>query len=129
MKKILLFAAAAMIAFAACDKPTPGPTPGPSDEVCDDCGKNPCECPPASSDTELFLTYDLKFQLGVQTNYAGVTASLEGDKILKFFDMTEEELTASLFLTILSFSVTHIRMLASGYMTSLLLHHLTSVTG
>lgn len=96
MKKILLFAAAAMIAFAACDKPTPGPTPGPSDEVCDDCGKNPCECPPASSDTELFLTYDLKFQLGVQTNYAGVTASLEGDKILKFFDMTEEEFFAAM---------------------------------
>ena len=96
MKKILLFAAAAMIAFAACEKPTPGPTPGPSDEVCDDCGKNPCECPPPSSDTELFLTYDLKFQLGVQTNYAGVTASLEGDKILKFFDMTEEEFFAAM---------------------------------
>ena len=54
MKKILLFAAAAMIAFAACDEkpaPTPGPTPG--DETCDVCGKNPCECP---QDNDYVLT-------------------------------------------------------------------------
>lgn len=44
---MLVFAASAFL-FAACDKPEPDPTPGPDDntqtEVCDKCGKNPCEC-------------------------------------------------------------------------------------
>lgn len=46
-KFMLVFAASAFL-FAACDKPEPDPTPGPDDntqtEVCDKCGKNPCEC-------------------------------------------------------------------------------------
>ena len=45
-KFMLAFAAAAFL-FAACDKPEPEPTPTPDPgqtEVCEECGKNPCEC-------------------------------------------------------------------------------------
>lgn len=46
-KFMLVFAASAFL-FAACDKPEPEPTPDPNggttEEVCDKCGKNPCEC-------------------------------------------------------------------------------------
>lgn len=43
-KFMLVFAASAFL-FAACDKPEPDPTPDPTpSEVCDQCGKNPCEC-------------------------------------------------------------------------------------
>ena len=57
MKKILMMFAAAMIAFAACEEkdPIPTPNPGPTDEVCDVCGKNPCECEQPSNELELFI--------------------------------------------------------------------------
>ena len=91
MKKILLFAAAAMIAFAACDEkpaPTPGPTPG--DETCDVCGKNPCECP-QENDYVLTLEVPVQLQHEVNTNYGGTVVSVDGAKVLNFFGMTEEE--------------------------------------
>lgn len=92
MKKILLFAAAAMIAFAACEKPTPGPTPdGPTNEVCDVCGKNPCECKQPSNDLELFITTDVKLQHEITTTYGGATLSLDAEKIASFFGMTKNE--------------------------------------
>ena len=78
MKKILLFAAAAMIAFAACDEkpaPTPGPTPG--DETCDVCGKNPCECPQVN-DYVLTLEVPVQLQHEVNTNYGGTVVSVDG---------------------------------------------------
>lgn len=78
MKKYLVMLAAAIMAFAACEKKE-----GPQGE---DPGKDP-----VTNASELYLTYDLDFQLGVHTGYAGVTATIEGDKILEFFDMTEEE--------------------------------------
>lgn len=88
MKKILLMCAAAMIAFAACEKtPDGGKTDG---EVCEECGKNPCECPDGS-ETELFLAYDVKLQHEITTTYGGAVVSVEGQKVYDFFGMTEEE--------------------------------------
>ncbi len=93
MKKILLFAAAAMLAFAACEEkdPTPTPNPGPETEVCPDCGKNPCECTTPENDYELFLSYDVKLQHGVNTNYEGTVVTVDGSKVCNFFGMTEDE--------------------------------------
>ena len=47
MKKFMTLAAmfaAVMVSFTACDENTTDPTPTPGEEVCADCGKNPCEC-------------------------------------------------------------------------------------
>lgn len=93
MKKILLFAAAAMIAFAACDQKDPvTPTPdGPTNEVCDVCGKNPCECEQPSNDLELFITTDVKLQHEITTTYGGAIVSVDTKKVADFFGMTENE--------------------------------------
>ena len=85
--------AAAMIAFAACEEkdPIPTPNPGPTDEVCDVCGKNPCECEQPSNDLELFITTDVKLQHEITTTYGGATLSLDAEKIASFFGMTKNE--------------------------------------
>lgn len=84
MKKLFMLFAAATLVFAACDKKNTTP----------EGGKEPEGQEPAAN--ELYLTYDLNFEIGVATNYAGVTATVEGDKILSFFDMTEEEFFAAM---------------------------------
>ena len=88
MKKILLMCAAAMIAFAACEKTPEGEKT--NGEVCKECGKNPCECTDGS-ETELFLAYDVKLQHEITTTYGGAVVSVEGQKVYDFFGMTEEE--------------------------------------
>ncbi len=90
MKKFLLLLAAATFAFAACnpdDEPIIG---GEETEVCEECGKNPCECP-TTSDTELFLTATVNLQHGVNTNYEGDVAIFDVAKVASFFEMTEAE--------------------------------------
>ena len=92
MKKILMMFAAAMIAFAAGEEKDPiPPTPGTTDEVCDVCGKNPCECVPPSNDLELFITTDVKLQHEITTTYGGATVSVDTKKVAEFFGMTENE--------------------------------------
>lgn len=93
MKKILMMFAAAMIAFAACEEkdPIPTPNPGPTDEVCDVCGKNPCECEQPSNELELFIATDIKLQHEITTTYGGATVSVDTKKVAEFFGMTENE--------------------------------------
>ena len=88
MKKILLMCAAAMIAFAACEKtPDGGQTDG---EVCEECGKNPCECT-TGNELELYVDVNVQLQHEVNTNYEGTVASLPADDILEFFELENDE--------------------------------------
>ena len=87
MKKILMMLAAATIAFAACEEKIDDPTPG---DVCEVCGKEPCECTPAN-ELELFITTDVKLQHEITTTYGGATLSLDAEKVADFFGLSKEE--------------------------------------
>lgn len=75
-----MFVAAAVFAFAACEK-----TPDNGGQLCADCGQNPCVCTTGSS-TELHLDVNVQLQHEVNTNYGGTTATIDGAKVLAFFE-------------------------------------------
>ena len=74
-----MFVAAAVFAFAACEKTPDG------GQLCADCGQNPCVCTSGSS-TELHLDVNVQLQHEVNTNYGGTTATIDGAKVLAFFE-------------------------------------------
>lgn len=80
MKKFIMFVAAAVFAFAACEDPDNG------GQLCPDCGQNPCVCTSGSS-TELHLDVTVQLQHEVNTNYTGTTATIDGAKVLEFFEL------------------------------------------
>lgn len=76
MKKSFLLLAAFAVCFAACENKDNGGGKEHEEPV---------------NDSELKLTVDVKLQHEVTTNFEGTVASIDGQKILDFFDMTAEE--------------------------------------
>ena len=69
--------AAAVFAFAACEKTPDTGTPG-GDE-------------PVEDALELHLDVNVQLQHEVNTNYGGTTATLDGEKILEFFELENDD--------------------------------------
>ena len=74
--------AAAAFAFVACEKP------GTGNDLCADCGQNPCVCTTESA-TELHIDVNVQLQHEVNTNYGGTTATIDSEKILAFFEFED----------------------------------------
>lgn len=77
MKKFFMLMAAAVFAFAACEKTPDTGTPGGDD--------------PVEDALELHLDVNVQLQHEVNTNYSGTTATLDGEKILEFFELENDD--------------------------------------
>ena len=90
MKKILIMLAAAMIGFGAVSCKEDPILPPVVAEGCEVCGQDPCVC---ESENEITLTVPVELMIG---GVGYTEASMPGDKILEFFDMTAEEFYAAM---------------------------------
>ena len=72
----ICFIMAAMIfGFAACDKPEPVEPDDPEQELCEECGKNPCECETdePSDSTEYTIKFSAKAEYEVPAEASSKT--------------------------------------------------------